>query len=349
MSYQRASKAIKLEQTDRIPSLEVLDHPGLIKKLSRLDPYTYPREAAAQAYRKLDIDMIWSLPKEATKLRSGQTCFSENGTIAQAAWGLTPTQVQIKYPFSSPEDVLSYDPILEEKDHQTGMKYTNLEDHTYDQKLLGKDAMVPGWFYNTLFMWPVMTFGWEMFMQVATLYPESFALLLDKFATVSMEYFERWGSSSIEAVISHDDIAMSSGPIFNPEWYRKYIFPWYERLWDLLKKRGKKVIFCSDGNITSLLGELCAVGADGFIIEPVVDLKYVARKNGKEKIIIGGIDTKVLTFGSPDDVKKEVKRITEIFKECPGYFYMAAGSLPGNIPLENLLTYFDTCKDVGSR
>jgi len=349
MSYQRALKAINLEQTDRIPSFEVLDHPELIKKLSKLDPYIYPREAAAEAYKKLDIDMIWSLPKEVTKLKDGQTWFSQDGTIAQAAWGLTPTQVRIKYPFSSPKDVLSYDSISEEKNHQIGMKYTNLENYSYDQKLLGRDTMAPGWFYNTLFMWPVMTFGWEMFMETATLYPESFAVLLDKFATISMEYFERWASSDIEVFISHDDIAMSSGPIFNPDWYRKYIFPWYEKLWDLLKKRGKKVISCSDGNITSLLADLCAVGADGFIIEPVVDLKYVAEKYGKEKIIIGGIDTKVLTFGNPDDVKKEVKRVTKIFKECPGYFYMAAGSLPGNIPLENLLTYFDTCKNIGVR
>ena len=29
--------------------------------------------------------------------------------------------------------------------------------------------------------------------------------------------------------------------------------------------------------------------------------------------------------------------------------YIEEYFLPGNIPLENLLTYFETCKDVGSR
>lgn len=348
MGWERALQAIYLRPVDRIPSLEVLDHPEFIEREAQFDPYDRPAEALAQVYKKLDIDMCIHLPRKATRLRKGETIWDEDGSHAQAAWGLTATEAQLKYPFTTIEEVLDFDPLTNPLAREQGLRYSTLNQYHEDLLLLDKKVFLPGWYYTTLFMFPVMVFGWEMFMLAAATQPARFRVVLDKFAELSIEFMEMWADTGVEVIIAHDDLASSAGPIFNPDWYRKYIFPWYDRITAPFRRQGKKVIFCSDGDITALLGDL-AKHFDGFLIEPLVDLEYLGKTYGQSKVIIGGIDTKVLTFGAPSDVEREVRIKTEIFRNCPGYFYMAAGSLPGNIPIQNLDTYFASCRKYGTK
>jgi hypothetical protein len=48
------------------------------------------------------------------------------------------------------------------------------------------DAVFPGGFYNTVFTWPILTFGWELFMSAAMLDPGRFERVLDGFTEISM-------------------------------------------------------------------------------------------------------------------------------------------------------------------
>ena len=52
-----------------------------------------------------------------------------------------------------------------------------------------------------------------------------------------------------------------------------------------------------------------------------------------DHFIVGNVDTAVLTFGTPDDVRREVARCLEEAKPCAGHFIKAMGDLPHNIPL----------------
>jgi len=338
-------RSINLERMDRIPSSEILEHRQLIAKLADCDPRKEPGKAAAQAYKKLDIDSTWGLPREFSALQQGETRYFSDNNTGQSYFGISPTmKVYVKPPFDSPEEVLEYDPL---EGKQAGL-FSNLETYEEDQKLVGESTLIFGWFYNTLFMWPINTFGWELFMTTAALYPDKFGALMKKFVPLSKRYFEELAESQAEVIITHDDLTIGSGPVFRKAWYMKYIFPWYEEIWDPVKKAGKKLIFCSDGDLTCFLDDLVSIGVDGFMVEPLVDLEYLAGKFGKNKVIIGGIDTRVLTFGDKKAIRSEVERVTHIFRNCSGYSYMASGSLPGNIPLENLLYYFDICKEYGN-
>lgn len=347
MSKIRALKAINLEATDRIPTAGIARHPRFIESITNYDLRQYPRKALAQACKKLDIDLVFELlPTPISTLKQGEVEYSEDRRTARSAWGMSPTMdVYIKPPFDSPEEVIQYNP---QEEKQVGF-FGNFETHAEDQRLVGENTLICGYFYNTLFMWPVTTFGWELFMTTAALYPDKFGALIKKFIPFSKKYFHKWAETDVPLIMSHDDITMTNGPVFKPEWYRKYIFPYYEEIWSELKEKGKKILFCSDGDLTSFIPELAELGADGFLIEPLVDLEYLAKNFGDSKIIIGGIDTRILTFGNTEDVKKEVRRVTEIFKDCPGYFYLPAGDFPINMPVENIWTYYNACKEYGER
>lgn len=146
-------------------------------------------------------------------------------------------------------------------------------------------------------------------------------------------------------VFVHDDLADRNGPVFNPVWYEKYIFSRYERLCNIVKSKGKKFIFVADGNMRKFFGDLLATGVDGVMLESsATDLDEILYCfDGK--IVIGGIDTSILTFGTPKDVQEHTRTVCEKTKNFKGFAIASSGGLHGNIPLENLAAYFDSRVD----
>ncbi|MEM2674004.1 MAG: uroporphyrinogen decarboxylase family protein, partial [Candidatus Bathyarchaeia archaeon] len=177
--------------------------------------------------------------------------------------------------------------------------------------------------------------------------PKRFERLLERFGRLSLLEAKAWSKTNIKAFISHDDICSTRGPFFPVNWMRRYLFPWYNRIWRELKSKGIIVLFCTDGDITLIVDDIAEAGADGFIIEECSNLNSIAEKHGNDKVIIGGIDIGKLTYGTTNDVINEVKRCLKTAGSCPGYFINVSGSIPDNVPIMNLETYFKAVKKYG--
>ena len=68
------------------------------------------------------------------------------------------------------------------------------------------------------------------------------------------------------------------------------------------------------------------------------DLPLLKEKYGDRIVFCGGIDTqKILPFGTPKDVKKEVKRVSEILGEGGGYILASVHTIMNDVPAENIL------------
>ena len=350
MCYDRGLSGIYLEESDRVAQIEYMMHTALISKLYGRDPFGAPSEALAKAYEKLDTDMIfWTLqswhPWDEAK---------ENGETfdVRTDWSsLFPTTWRATFQVDSVEDVLDYDP--EEHVNLDNEVLGDVvaffeEEHSNTQELY-RAQLVPGGYYCTLFMWPVLTFGLEWTLKAMYHDPERFERLLDRFGQISLRDFRAWARCDIKAFISHDDICMTEGPMISPKWLRQHVFPWYKRLWHELKSKGIKVLFCSDGDMTKIVDDLAEAGADGFIMEPSCDLKLITEKYGDDKVLMGNVDLKVLTLGDEKAVFNEVMRCLRTSGHCPGYFINVTGSIPDNVPLRNLEFYFETFRKCGRR
>jgi len=339
MSYERARKAINLDVPDMIPQIESLAHEKYIKWLTSLDAIDSVWHGLSVIYRELDLDLI-------VYTEEGCIPIWEEEHKRVTNWGKDVTEWQTKFRFKTVEEVLAYDPWNDQIAKTDDEIKRQFGRHRHDiLALFGDAALVSGGLYRTLFMWPVLTFGWELFLTAAASEPRKFKVILDKFAEISVRDTKAWAQTEIELFASHDDLAMTAGPIFNPQWYRDYIFPLYKEIWKPLKEKGIKILFISDGDITTLIDDLVEAGADGFMIEPFVDLKWLTTKYGKDKIIIGNIDTRILTFGDSRGIKKEVERCATTGVKCPGYFFKASGGIPNNIPLTNVKTYFKATQE----
>ncbi len=124
-------------------------------------------------------------------------------------------------------------------------------------------------FYNTMFMWPMLVFGYQNFMLMC-LEPE-FERIMDEFAEINRRVFRAFARLPANFVVCHDDIVLSNGPVVSPEWMRKFIFPRYEEYWGILKDAGKEVIFMVDGCVDAFVDDVMACGACGIISEPFTD------------------------------------------------------------------------------
>ena len=349
MSRERLLRAMRLEQTDRIPQYEWIDHPGFVLKLTGIDPYEEPEKAIIAAIKKLDLDWYVALPRHANRFAEGEVSrvTGENSMVTK--WGFTgSTWHKPEVGFEDDEDVFQYDPYaVTTAEQRLARRRGEIAGIELDQAVMGEACYMSGNYYTTLFQWCILTFGWEPFLMAAASDPKRFALVLERFTRMSVEYAELFAESTIPIFHCHDDLAITRGLVFPKEWYVKYIFPAYERIFDPLKKAGKPIIFVSDGNYIELIPEILASGADGLIVDHFTDIDAVLKRYGGKHPVCGNVHIDILTNGTREDVKNEVLRCVAYGKRYPGYIIRVSADLPHNIPLENLETYFDCVQEYG--
>lgn len=340
----------------KLVSKETLNHPGLINMVSGLDVYQHTGEAYRRTYTALGIDIINRVPLENAPepTLEGTTRQHPTRPYNMAPLGVYDTVSRHTYLCQTPEEVwnldmnaVQYDDFLVPVPHPC-----SCADIQRREDAIGGSGLYYPMLYTTLFMWPVETLGWEIFMIAATLEPERFHehFLLPCVQKSKAIVAEMAQASNSPFLFVHDDLASASGPFFRPAWYDAYIFPHYPEIWQKAKASGKKIIFVADGNMTAFLPRLVEVGVDGIMFEnPATPLEAVIEHFGVSgKFMIGGIETVKLTTGTPDDVRRMVFDLYARVQDIPGFAIASCGGLHGNIPLENLETYFDARVEIGA-
>ncbi len=146
-----------------------------------------------------------------------------------------------------------------------------------------------------------------------------------------------------------DDLSYGSGPMIDPKFLRKYVFPWYEELASICKKQGLLLIFHSDGNIWPILEDLISIGFEAIHpIDPTcMDINEVKKRVGKKVGIIGNIDTDLLANGTPEEVRELTKKRVQEIAPGGGYALGSGNSVPNWVRFENYQAMRDTAIRYG--
>lgn len=201
-------------------------------------------------------------------------------------------------------------------------------------------------FYNTMFMWPLLVFGYENFLNIC-LEPE-FDRIMDEFAEINRRVFKAFARLPVNIILCHDDIVTTGGPLCSPAWMKKHIFPRYEEFWSIVKSTGKEVLFMTDGCADIFVDDIMACGARGIISEPYTDYKAIAKRY-KDCFLAGEGDVRVLMRNNTDEIRNMVLSMTETGKMSGGYMMCIGNHIPFNAPPEAVKKYLDFSQELAYR
>ncbi len=152
------------------------------------------------------------------------------------------------------------------------------------------------------------------------------------------------------ACFMSDDLAYTEGLIVSPKVYRKYVFPWYKRIGEILDNAGIPFIFHSDGKLWDVLDDLADCGVKGLHpIEPqAMDIVEIKRNYGDKFCVLGNIDLDyTLTRGTIEEVEALVKKRIKDLAPGGGYCIAASNSIPDYVKPENYQAMVNAAKKFG--
>ena len=152
-----------------------------------------------------------------------------------------------------------------------------------------------------------------------------------------------------------DDLGCQTGALFSLELYREFYQPHHQRFINLCREFGIKVFHHDDGAMRPFLPDLVAMGID--ILNPLqwncpgMGLTALKRDFGHQLCFHGGVENqKILPFGTPDDVRAEVRHcIDALACDGTGYILAPCHNLQSLTPIENIIAMYDEAWQYGCR
>lgn len=352
MSYKDGLAALRLEMPDRVPRTEYSApfHWPLINEVCGLNVSNASdaevRERASIEFKKAwNFDIAWSIYYH-------QWIFGEHRTKmghAEYASEGSDYSAEVTTPFTSYNDVLNMDFKGTYKIKPHGELVKELNAHYENQKRINPNSVAMTGIYVTLISGLLEVFGWDFLLMAAGMDPEGFGETTNRYAEYIQPYFNALADCDSDVIMVHDDIVWTSGPFIHPDWYRKYIFPNYNKMFAPLIEAGKTILYTSDGNFTPFIDDIAATKVNGFVMEPTTDMAYIAKNYGKTHSFVGNADTRILLQGSEEQIYNEVKRCMDIGKKCPGFFMAVGNHIPANTPVKNAILYNQIYEELSKR
>jgi len=143
--------------------------------------------------------------------------------------------------------------------------------------------------------------------------------------------FKTYAECGAKVFFEGGDIAFKSGPLINPKYIEQYVKPSMKRVTEAVHEWGCKIVFHSDGDITSLLDFVVESGFDALhcLEPPYVDLNLVKKKVGDKLCLLGNIDTShVLVNGTKQEVEDAVEYAIRTLGPEGGYILSSSNSHP---------------------
>jgi len=332
----RIVAALEFREPDRVPIWEALQHQAVYDYCAPGVPFP---ECAVIACEMLGIDATYGCMEAVTEdRREGSHIHA-----AQTVWETEPV-------FRTLDDLRGYRlGKLDESAHEEQV----LAGHSWTQELYGP---------NVLYLPQDGGFGFLPGYDAQTFSVVAAALHED------LPALERFWDAGVERAALHngitakhklapvvqccEDIAYKNGLLVSPEVLREHFFPRFAKATAPLRAAGIKVILHSDGDIRPVLDDIVTWEIDG--INPVdpsagMDIAEIKRRHAGRLILVGNVGAgHVLEFGTPGQVREEVRRCLRDAAPCGGHILQCGdGQVMPDIPLANVLAYLEEAREFG--
>jgi hypothetical protein len=168
--------------------------------------------------------------------------------------------------------------------------------------------------------------------------------------------YKRIGNKIDAVFICGTDFGTQDSTFCSPDQFSELYLPYYKKINDWMHQNtGWKSFKHSCGAVETFMPLFIESGFD--IINPVqinakgMDPRHLKDTYGKDLVFWGGgVDTqKMLSFGTPAEVKKQVLETCEIFALDGGFVFNTVHNVQANVPVENLAAMMDAIKDFNGK
>ena len=148
-------------------------------------------------------------------------------------------------------------------------------------------------------------------------------------------------ADKIDMFFFGNDFGSQRDMLISPEMFDKFVMPYFARFTDQAHRHGMNVLLHSCGSIERIIPRLIDAGVDA--LHPIqalaanMDAETLSKKYNGKIVFVGGVDTQhLLPFGTPQQVRDEVRRLRGLFGENYVVSPSHESILPG-VSVDNLI------------
>lgn len=220
------------------------------------------------------------------------------------------------------------------------------------------DHAVLGAFMGSVFEQGMYAFGFERYLTLLIENPQLIEYFSERAAEAHIRslrtYFDAVGEV-IDIIHMGDDLGTQNGPYISPRLYRQMIKPYHKRIYSEIHRLNPTVrlFLHSCGSVYDLIPDFIEIGVD--VLNPVqttankMDPQTLKREFGKNIVFWGGgVETqRVLLFGTPEEVRAQVRERLRIFGPGGGFVFNQIHNILPEIPPGNIFAAYDEALKSG--
>ena len=198
--------------------------------------------------------------------------------------------------------------------------------------------------------------GMEKLLMDLVLDPAFVDALFTKLALVLGEFYRAYlevVGPYVQIVEAADDVGTQVGPMFAPRLYRQLLRDKHAYLAKIVKEKAPQAKFLlhSCGSVRAFIPDFIEAGFD--ILNPVQPLAKdmepakLKAEFGQAISFLGGVDVQQTMRGPVEGVRAEVRKRIEELGPGGGYVLAPSHNFSDDIPLENILAFFETAHECG--
>jgi uroporphyrinogen decarboxylase len=195
--------------------------------------------------------------------------------------------------------------------------------------------------------------GYETFLMDMIADPEMTAAIMDRVVSLLRNTVRQYVRAGVDVIVWGEDVGSQRAMLISPSLWRKWIKPRYASMITAAKEINSDVViwYHSDGDIEPIIPDLIEIGVE--VLNPIqpesMDPARIKARYGDRLAFWGTVSIQqTMPFGSPEDVRAEVKKRIETVGQGGGFVLAPSHVLEPEVPWENVLAFVDAAREYGS-
>lgn len=202
---------------------------------------------------------------------------------------------------------------------------------------------------GSIYEWAWWIRGMQRFMMDLVTDAEMAQAILDKIEAHTTRLAVATARAGIDVVCLYDDAGMQSGMQISPDLWRRFVKPAWRRVLDAVRREAPQARFFlhSCGAVEPIIPDVIDLGFH--VLHPLqpecMDFEALYRKYGRDVVLTATISAqRILPFGSPDEVRREVRRLADSVGDDRRTIFMPSNIIQPETPWPNVVAFAEEAR-----